>query len=89
MPVERLSRDALEAIFLYGRDGILFTVPDGQVLAANPEACRLLGMTEPEICRVGRQGIADSSHSRWEAAVREPSQGQPESPAGARAPRES
>ncbi|MGB8652649.1 MAG: sensor domain-containing diguanylate cyclase [Mycobacteriales bacterium] len=69
MPVGRLSRDALEAIFNHGRDGILFTVPDGEVLAANPEACKLLGMAEQEVCRLGRQGLADGSDARWAAAV--------------------
>ncbi|RKR84384.1 PAS domain S-box-containing protein [Mucilaginibacter gracilis] len=31
-------------------DGILLTVPNGTVLAANPAACAIFGMTEAEIC---------------------------------------
>jgi PAS domain S-box-containing protein len=38
-------------------DAILLTKPDGVILAANPQACLLLGMTEEEIKVSGREGI--------------------------------
>jgi diguanylate cyclase (GGDEF)-like protein/PAS domain S-box-containing protein len=46
-----------EAIFRYNLDGILITVPDGHILAANPAACSILGMTEDEIVRGGRDAL--------------------------------
>ncbi len=44
--------------------GILQTRPDGTILSANPSACRLLGMSELEICMAGRSGIVDTSDPR-------------------------
>jgi len=38
-------------------DGIMLSKPDGTILAANPQACRMLGMTEEEIKKAGRDGI--------------------------------
>ena len=66
-----LGHEAYLAIFEYSLDGVLFTVPDGQVLAANPAACKLLGRSEEEICAIGRQGIADPSDPRWVTGVAE------------------
>jgi len=39
----------LRALFEHSIDGILLTIPDGQILAANPAACALLGRTESEL----------------------------------------
>lgn len=66
-----LGPEAYLAIFEYSLDGVLFTVPNGQVLAANPAACQLLGRSEEEICAIGRQGLADSSDPRWVVGVNE------------------
>lgn len=52
-------------------DGVLFTAPDGRVLAANPAACEILGRTEAEICQLGRQGMADLTDERWGAMLEE------------------
>lgn len=59
------------AIFENSMDGVLLTVPDGQVLAANPAACQLLGRSEKEICTIGRQGLSDPTDPRWASAVAE------------------
>jgi PAS domain S-box-containing protein len=37
--------------------GILFASPNGDVFSANAEACKILQMTEEEICEKGRKGI--------------------------------
>src|SRR6476659_1854781 len=66
-----LGHEAYLAIFEYSLDGVLFTVPDGQVLAANPAACQLLGRSEEEICAVGRHGLADPTDPRWVTGVAE------------------
>ena len=56
---------AYRALYENNPDGVLFTVPDGRVLAANPAACQILGRTEAEICSLGRQGLADLTDERW------------------------
>ncbi len=52
-------------------EGVLFTAPDGRVLAANSAACRILGRTEAEICALGRQGMSDHSDERWASLLAE------------------
>jgi PAS domain S-box-containing protein len=47
-----------EALFAHSSDGVLLTRPDGTTLRANPSACRLLGRTEDELRRIGRDGLA-------------------------------
>jgi PAS domain S-box-containing protein len=60
-----------EAIFEYSLDAVLFTIPDGHILAANPAACQLLARSEDEIRAVGRQGLADLTDARWVAGLEE------------------
>jgi len=50
-------------------DGMLLTNPDSSVFAANRAACRLLRLTEAEICALGRNGLADTTDPRWAIAV--------------------
>lgn len=66
-----LGTEAYLAIFEYSLDGVLFTVPDGRVLAANPAACQLLGRSEEDICAIGRQGLADPADPRWVTGLAE------------------
>ena len=60
----RESEARYRALFENSIDGVLLTAPDGRVFAANPEACRMLGRTEEEICAVGRAGVVDQSDPR-------------------------
>jgi len=53
------SEARFHSLFDSSADGILLTIPDGRILAANQAACRMLGRTEAEICAVGRAGIVD------------------------------
>src|SRR5690606_20060325 len=55
----RLGPPEYEAIFRHSLDGVMFTVPDGRILAANPAACEILGLPEAEICRRGRAGVLE------------------------------
>jgi PAS domain S-box-containing protein len=67
----RLDATDYEAIFRQNVDGVLFTAPDGRVLAANPAACDILQRTEWEICRAGRAGVmVDDEASRAAVAQR-------------------
>jgi PAS domain S-box-containing protein len=68
---EVLGPEAYRALYDNSPDGVLFTVPDGRVLAANTAACQILGRTEAEICSVGRQGLADPTDERWGPALAE------------------
>ena len=66
-----ISSEAYKALYEHSPDGVLFTVPDGRVLAANPAACQILRRTEGEICSLGRQGLADPADERWSALLEE------------------
>jgi PAS domain S-box-containing protein len=50
---ERLYRSLYENHM----DGVLLTRPDGAILSANPQACRMFGMTEQELIQAGRSGV--------------------------------
>jgi PAS domain S-box-containing protein len=58
------SEERFRALFENSLDAVMLTVPDGRVLAANPEACRIFGRSEAEIVRVGRAGLVDVSDPR-------------------------
>ncbi|MDZ7691911.1 MAG: PAS domain S-box protein [Balneolaceae bacterium] len=46
-----------EMVFEHSLDGIMLTKPNGDILQANHAACDILGMTEDEIIKKGRDGI--------------------------------
>ncbi|MGF3523151.1 MAG: PAS domain S-box protein, partial [Candidatus Bathyarchaeia archaeon] len=58
------------SLFEHSLDGIMLTKPDGTILAANPQACRMLGMTEDEIKKAGREGLVVKDE-KLEAALAE------------------
>ncbi|HET9492863.1 MAG TPA: PAS domain S-box protein [Chloroflexia bacterium] len=60
----RESEERFRSLFQHSIDAVLLTSPDGGIYAANPEACRIFGMTEEEICRAGRAGVVDQSDPR-------------------------
>lgn len=64
-----LGPEAYQALYDNNPDGVLFTVPDGTIRAANPAACQILRRTEAEIRSLGRQGLADPSDDRWARLV--------------------
>lgn len=66
---EVLTAGDYQTIFTHSPDGIMFTVPTGRVLAANPAACEILGMSEAEICSVGRQGLLFEDEPATRAAI--------------------
>ena len=45
-------------------EAILLTLPDGSILAANREACRILGRSVEEMCAAGMAGLVDATDSR-------------------------
>ena len=50
--------------FMHGMDGVMLTRSDGQIVAANPAACRMLGRSEEELRLAGRSGIVCESDTR-------------------------
>lgn len=68
---ERLGPESYRALYEHSPDAVLFTAPDGRVLAANPAACEMFQMTEAEICARGRQGLADPDDERWTTLLAE------------------
>lgn len=49
------------SVYERSMDAVLFTQPDGRILAANRAACELFKRTEEDICRVGRAGLVDTT----------------------------
>jgi PAS domain S-box-containing protein len=65
------SEARYRSLFDHSLEGILLTAPAGQILAANPAACRILHRSEKEICQVGRAGIIDSLDGRLASLLEE------------------
>jgi two-component system sensor histidine kinase/response regulator len=71
--VEALRRSELRfrQVFESSIDGILLSASDGQLLSANPAACRMLGWTEAELQALGRDDLVDPADTRVAAALEE------------------
>jgi PAS domain S-box-containing protein len=65
------SEEKYRSFYENSMDGILLTVTDGDILAANPAACAIFQMTEEEICSVGRLGLVDNDDPRLAAGLKE------------------
>jgi len=60
----RETSERFRMIFEHSIDAIMLTRTDGTILVANPEASRIFGLSEEEICRAGRPGLVDMDDSR-------------------------
>ncbi len=60
----RASEEKYRSIFENSLAGMLLTRESGEILAANPAACQMLGRAEEEICAEGRGGLVDPSDPR-------------------------
>lgn len=67
----RQSNERFRAMFESNLDGLLITVPTGEIVAANPAACAILGRSEAEICRLGRQGLVAPEDPRTSRLLEE------------------
>lgn len=65
------SEDRYRSLFEASMDAVLLTMPDGRIVAANKEACRIFGFTEQQFIRVRRERVVDASDPRLAAALRE------------------
>lgn len=66
-----IAEERYRLLFENSRDAILFSMPDGRVLSANPAACRMFGRTEAELMELGREGIMDVGDPRLDQALNE------------------
>lgn len=67
----RESEERFRSLFENSMDGVLLTEPDGHILSANPEACRIFGRSEAELRRVGRKGVVDMNDPEVVKAIEE------------------
>lgn len=67
----RESEARFRAIFEHSLDAMFLTRPEGAILAANPAAKVLFGYSEQELCKIGREGLVDTSDPRLGAALAE------------------
>jgi len=65
----RKSEERYRIIFDQSLDAIFYTNPNGDIFKANPSACKMFGMTEEELCAVGREGIINKKDPRLAPAV--------------------
>ena len=67
----RESEEKYFSIYKYSNIAILLTSVEGKVYAANDFACRMLGMTEEEICNVETDKIFDRSDVRFASLMKD------------------
>lgn len=65
------SEEKYRSFFENSHDGILLTVTDGKILAANAAACKMFQRTEQEIREAGRYGLVDATDPRVMEAIKE------------------
>jgi PAS domain S-box-containing protein len=63
--------DPFRSIFEHSIDAILLATPEGNLLAANPEACRMFGRSQEELCALGRPAILDPEDPKLHALLAE------------------
>ena len=67
----RESEARYRALFRNSIDAILLMHPDGAILAANDEACRMLDYSEGELRKLGRDRIFDTTDTRVKSLMDE------------------
>jgi PAS domain S-box-containing protein len=63
------NEEKYRQIFESASVGIFMTIPDGTILSANPEACTILGRSEEEIIRLGRDSIFDKRDPKFQESL--------------------
>ncbi len=57
------SKMTYQSIFENSIDAVLFTVPGGRILAANPSACKMFQRTSDELSGIGLRGIIEEENA--------------------------
>lgn len=63
------AEDRYHELFVQALDGIMLGKPSGEIVAANPAACRIVGYTEAELIAGGRDLVQDPNDPRWQEAL--------------------
>jgi PAS domain S-box-containing protein len=63
------SESQLRSLFESSPMGAFVATPDGSILAANPAACAMFGMSKAEICLAGRKRLVDPNDPRFAAVL--------------------
>jgi PAS domain S-box-containing protein len=71
MPSSIVPSEAYRELFENSLDAVLLTIPDGRIVAANPAACAMFGMTEDELCAVGRDALLDTADAGYSLFLEE------------------
>jgi diguanylate cyclase (GGDEF)-like protein/PAS domain S-box-containing protein len=50
-------------------DAIMLTAPDGRIFDANPAACSMFQRSKEEICRLGRNGVVDTTDPQLAVSI--------------------
>lgn len=58
------SDEFYKQMFENNLDAIMLMSPDGVIYRANPSACQMFRTSENDLCKIGRDGIADTSDHR-------------------------
>jgi len=68
----RESEERYRMFFENSADGIFISESKGKIISANPEACRIFGRSEKELCSlVGRNELFDMNDSKFQAGIME------------------
>lgn len=67
----RDSEEQYRSLMHTNKDAVLLSTPDGEILAANPAACRMFRCSEEEMMLTGRAGFVDLADPRWQPALEE------------------
>ncbi len=65
------SQRKYKSVFDNSMGALFLTRTNGQILEANPTACKMFGYTEAEFKRIGRQGIIDHTTPRFQDKMQE------------------
>ncbi len=65
------ANEKYHSLFLNSGEAILLTSQDGTIYSANPEACKMFGRTEFELCENGRNGIVNIENPDIKNAINE------------------
>ena len=69
--VARANDARFQLLFEHSLDGVLQTRPDGTIMAANPAACKIFGLTEMQLRERGRDGVVAVDEQRLAALLNE------------------
>jgi PAS domain S-box-containing protein len=65
------SEERYRLLFENSGEAFLLTKPDGTIISANPEACRIFGRSADEIRKIGSAGIMDATDPRSHVVLAE------------------